>query len=94
MKIVAFILLGLGVICLGYNYFVLQPLLDSELGRYGNARELSDLTGLAGTALLAFGGIFSLVVYRKTKDKLSMILMLVGFVLALVCFMVAFGRVL
>ena len=93
MKILGIILLVLGIVCLGYNYFVLQPVLATDLGRYTNARELSDITGLAGTILLAFGGLFSFLSYRKTKSMSQMIMAIVGVVLAIVCFMVAFGRV-
>ena len=93
MKILTFILLGLGIICLCYNYFTLQPLLNREFGSYGNARFLSDMTGMIGTAFFAFGAISSFMGYRKSKDKLMMIMVPVGLVLALVCFLVAFGRV-
>lgn len=93
MKIVAIILFLLGLVCLGYNYFILQPILASEFGMYGNARDLSDITGIAGTALLAFGGIFSFVAYKKSKNMAQMIMAIAGILLAIVCFMVAFGRV-
>ena len=96
MKILVYILLALGVICLGYNYFELQPLLKSEwipTMLKSDYRTQSDITGLAGTILLGIGGIIAFVANKKSEGKLFLALGVLGLVLALLCFLVAFGRV-
>lgn len=90
-------ILGIGALC--YNYFMLQPNLNmefsdySDMDLYSQLRMQSDISGLAGTALMGIAAILGLISFAKTKDKSVLLFSLVSLVGAIVLVLVAFGRV-